>query len=144
MNRSFNDAFVQALQDFDKTKLRQGEVVQKFLPQIIDIAKNVGVVFGDGLQWADVLSLAKLIKPFMLLVKDVKELSGEDKKEFVKESFWLAYKTYDEGPSGKKNNINIPYLPDFIEKKVETFLIPLAVDFAVEALYGVLKEKGDI
>jgi len=123
-------------------ELTQSAIIEQYLPAIKGIAADIGKTLGDGFQWTDVISLVKIAKPLMVLVKDVNELTGEQKKAFVKESIWVAYKTYDDGPTGSENNIDIPFLFGPFERKVESIVIPLLADVAVECLYPEMKEKG--
>lgn len=123
-------------------KLTQTATIEKFLPEIKKIAEEVGKTLGDGFQWTDVVGLIKIARPLMIMVKDVNELSNPEKRDFVKEAVWLAYKTYDEGPSGNENNINVPFLFGAFEKKVEEIVVPMLAEVAVEALYPELKERG--
>ena len=122
--------------------LTQTETIDKFLPEIKEIAAAVGKTLGDGFQWTDVISIVKIAKPLMVLVKDVEGLSGDQKRDFVKEAIWVAYKTYDDGPSGNENNIDIPLLFGPFERKVESIVLPMMAEIAVECLYPEMKESG--
>ena len=142
-DRGIGDVFDSLLEKYKNAgKLTQSDTIEKFLPQIKEIAAQVGQTLGDGFQWRDVVDLIKIAKPLMLLVKDTNDLSGEQKRDFVKEAVWLAYKTYDDGPEGDENNINIPLLFGAFERKVEEIVVPMLAEVAVEMVYPELKEKG--
>lgn len=122
--------------------LTQSSTIEKFLPEIKKIAAEVGKTLGDGFQWTDVVDLVRIARPLMILVKDVEDLSGEEKRAFVKEAIWVAYKTYDDGPTGNENNIDIPYLFGPFERKVEAIVVPMLAEVAVSVLHPELKERG--
>ena len=122
--------------------LTQSATIEKFLPEIKKIAAEVGKTLGDGFQWTDVVDLVKIAKPLMVLVGSINELNPDEKKAFVKEAIWVAYKTYDDGPTGGENNIDIPYLFGPFERKVEAIVIPMLAEVAVGCFEPELKERG--
>jgi len=138
--RGFGDIFDSLLEKYKASgALTQSTTIEQFLPQIKQIAADVQKAVGDGFQWSDVLVLMKIAKPLMLLVKDADGLANSSKCAFVKEAIWLAYKTYDDGPGGDENNIDIPILFGPFERKVEEIVIPLIAEVLVSGLYDELK-----
>jgi len=139
------EAMAKVLEGLGNTQqIRQGALVKEYLPKIEEIAADVKKTLGDGFQWQDVVLIFRCVRPLMTIAKEIDGLSGEQKKEFVKEAIWLVYKTYDGGKSGNENNIDIPLLFGAFERKVEETVIPMMAEVAVEALYPVLKEKGEL
>jgi len=114
------------------------------LPELAEIADMVSEALEDGFQFSDVVAFGKVVSPIMKLASKLGDLGGEAKKQFVVDAVWLTYKTLDGYPDGNANNINVPWLSGSVERRVERETITFCAEWAVNALYKDLKEKGDV
>jgi hypothetical protein len=71
----------------------------------------------------------------MKLASTFEDYAGEDKKRFVIEVVNLVYRTIDTYPTGKENNINIPFVMGSLERRIERGILEFAVGMAVDAVY---------
>jgi hypothetical protein len=102
---------------------------------INNIIDKVLDVFGDGLQLSDVTRIGEIVEPVMKLASTFEDYAGEDKKRFVIEVVNLVYRTIDTYPTGKENNINIPFVMGSLERRIERGILEFAVGMAVDAVY---------
>ena len=132
------------LKDSGEVNESHSELVTANIDTITEIVAELEHVFGDGLQWSDVTGLGECVAPIMKLASGFDELEGQDRKDFVIEVVWLAYKTVDGYPDGTKNNVNLPWIGGAFETKVEKTVIKFAASFAVDALYKRMKDEGEV
>ena len=111
------------------------EEIIKRLPQLAEITGILGPALEDGFQAKDLSAFGKCVEPFMELADDVNSFTGPQKKQFVIDAVWFAFRTLDTYPDGKQNNINLPILSGRWEKAVERRLVIISVGWVVEALY---------
>lgn len=130
-------------------KLENGALLLKHSEEFSKMAADVAEAIKDGFDFSDLSLLAKLVPEIMEIAAKIEGASGEDKKSFVIDAVWLIYHSVDTGPDGKYNRLKIPFLGwlSFLgisaaEEKVERFILKVATEFAIEAAYSYLKEKG--
>ena len=119
-----------------RTLMRRPNLVERYMPEVEVVALSVKNSLGNELRWADVLGMATLVEPlWSLIVRSGKELTDEERQDFVVDAFWVIYKTLDGGPSGKGNGIDIPVLFSQFERgKAEETVVPMLVQFALSAV----------
>jgi hypothetical protein len=120
-----------------------GQLAEK-IPELTEIVYSVVGSLADGFQWSDAVTLGKVVGPFMTLASTINDFTGEQKKQFVVDAVWLTYKTVDGYPDGTKNNINVPLLIGGLETKFERKIVTFAAEWAVNSLFDVLRDKGDV
>ncbi len=102
------------------------------LKPIVEDARELATDDGK-FSFADLLKVTpSAVKAFMEIASDVKEATGEEKKQFVIEAFQWTYRELDP---------DIPWLPDFIENPLEEYLLDSLVPGLIEALYEEMKER---
>ena len=117
-----------------KEDLSNAELVEEKVPEIEAVVKDVQEIFEDGFQWADVGAiLGQVVPGLMDIAKTVEGKTGAEKKEFVVDCVWTLYKVFDP---------DIPYVPEFIENKLEKLVVHKATEMAVEAVCSYAKKKG--
>jgi len=120
------------------------KIIDLYSEKIKSLADNIIETMDDGFQLGDLKVFASVVEPLILMAEEINELSGEEKKQFVKDAAWLIYRTIDEGENGKQNNINIPLLVGPVEKSVEENVIKLLADFGVSLIYQKMKDEGKV
>jgi hypothetical protein len=129
------DAGESGIEDADAEKLNahSGEI-NNIIDKVLD-------VFGDGLQLNDVTRIGEIVEPVMELASTFEDYAGEDKKRFVIQVVNLVYKVIDTYPTGKENNINIPFVMGALERKIEHGILTFATGMAIDAVYKGWKNK---
>jgi len=135
------DLFLKAVEDIKDEDVQK---VREHTEEIHNIIGAVLDVFGDGLQLNDVTRIGEIVGPVMKLAASFKDYKGQEKKQFVIEVVWLVYRTVDTYPDGNHNNINIPFVFGSIERKLERGILSFSAGMAVDALYGRMKEGGEV
>lgn len=116
---------------------------EEIVTRVINIFETVDTALADGFQWSDVPPVfSAAVKDFMVIAEAAKGVSGETKKDFVVRAAGVLYKYIDKGLDGDKNRVNIPYVPEYIETKIEDVLYPFVVGLIVEAVMAVWKNRG--
>jgi hypothetical protein len=120
-----------------KEDLGMGASVEEKMPEIAGLLEDLDEIFADGLQWEDVGKVLGQVVPELMEIADSLEgKTGEEKREFVADAMWVIYKHYDP---------NIPWIPEWVENKLEKVVVAKLAEAAVEAafkLYKKLKEKN--
>jgi hypothetical protein len=118
--------------------------VNENVDTIAALVTTIKDVFGKGLNVGAMSRVGELVAPLMLVAAGFKDYKGADKKRFVTEVLWLVYRVVDTYPDGKRNNIKIPFVFGFIERRVERWAITLAAGIAIDALYKRMKKDGEV
>jgi hypothetical protein len=115
--------------------ITKAEDLEDNLQNVKDIVDTVHDALADGLQWNDLKELGGIIADFVELAEGLEGKSGEEKADFVVDAVWVTYKCYDP---------DIPWVPDFIENKVEEVVVKNAARVALEGIVKILnKIKGE-
>jgi hypothetical protein len=113
----------------------ESEVLEENLQNVKDIVDTVHEALSDGLQWNDLSAFGGIMADFVELAQGLEGKSGEEKANFVVDAVWVTYKCYDP---------DIPWVPDFIENKVEEVVVKNAARFGLEGIVKILnKVKGE-
>jgi hypothetical protein len=108
--------------------------VESHMPDLVDALKGIDEVFGDGFQVSDVPKLiGEVVPDLMNVAKAFKEETGPEKKAFVVDAVTTIYFYYDP---------DLPWIPEWIETKLEKWVVPQLASAAVEAAYKLGKKKG--
>jgi hypothetical protein len=121
-----------SMRDVDSDDYKKIEAHSEEISAIID---KVLDIFGDGLQLNDITRIGEIIEPTMKLADTFEDYVGEDKKRFVTQVVNLIYKVIDTYPTGKENNINIPFVMGSLERKIESGILTFASGMAIDAIY---------
>lgn len=102
------------------------------------IIAQLEVRLADGFQLSDLSGLLGDVTAMaMALAKQYGEDgTGPKKKEFVISLVKTAYILIDRGVDGTKNRIDIPFIPNLIERTIEMKILEWATSFAIEAAYS--------
>ena len=115
--------------------LGMGAAVEEKLPEIAKVLDGLDDIFGDGLQWDDAGKvLGKVVPDLMDVAATLEGTSGVEKRQFVVDAIWIIYKHYDP---------NIPWIPEWIENKLEQVVVGKLAEAAVEAAYKVYQKFAD-
>jgi hypothetical protein len=149
--------YVQKIWEFLKDKIDdQGtiDLVNKYLPDqtedgeaakiIADIAKEIEEGIGDEASILDVIkTIAGLTDNVMEVAEACEGITGAEKKQLVQGLLWGLYKVVDKGLDGTKNRVDIPWVPDAIEVRIEKKVAYLITEYAIEASIKLWKKyKG--
>lgn len=108
--------------------------VESHMPELEEVLDKLHDVFGDGFQWSDIGDfIGEVVPEFMDVAKKFKEESGEDKKKFVVDAVVATYFYYDP---------DLPWIPEWIEVKLEKWAVPQLASAAIEAAYKFGKKRG--
>lgn len=118
--------------------------METYVEQLTVIIQDVVRTVEDGLQLSDLTALGGVVEPLMRLAASFQDYAGPDKRRWVIEAVWLAYRVADTYPDGKHNNINIPILWGELERRVERSIISFGAGMAIDALYGRMKADGEV
>jgi hypothetical protein len=131
--------------------IEKGDVAEKNIfkfeehtDEIVNIIDKVLDVFGDGLQLNDVTRIGEIIEPAIKLAATFEDYAGEDKRQFVIELVNIVYRVVDTYPTGKENNINIPFVMGALERKIEHGILTFAAGMAVDAVYKKMKDNEEV
>jgi hypothetical protein len=131
--------------------IQSGDIMNQFSDQFAQMAADVVAAAKDGFGLSDIPILSKLVPEVMGIAKQIEGASGEAKKQFVIDTIWVIYHSVDTGPDGNNNRIKIPFLSwlsylgiKSSEEKVERFILKVATEFAIDAAYPYLKDKGEV
>jgi hypothetical protein len=118
------------------------------------VNENIGILSGivskvelavrDGLQWADLTVIGRIVPEVMRLAAGFSGYKGLDKRRFVIEVVWLVYRMIDTFPDGKRNNIDVPWVAGPIERKLERAVVSFAAGMAVDALFPKMRSAGEV
>lgn len=115
--------------------LGMGDSVEEKMPEIAKVLEDLDDIFADGLQWDDAGKVLGQVVPDLMDVADGLEgTSGAEKRQFVVDAIWIIYKHYDP---------NIPWIPEWIENKLEQVVVGKLAEAAVEAAYKVYQKMKD-
>ena len=118
-----------------KGDLGMGDSVEEKMPEIAGLLEDLDEIFSDGLQWDDVGKVLGQVVPELMEIADSLEgKTGAEKREFVSDAIWVIYKHYDP---------NIPWIPEWIENKLEQVVVGKLAEAAVEAAYKVYQKFND-
>ena len=120
------------------------EKVDGMVEEVAEIVGKVVPVIKDGLQWSDLGIIGKIVPDVMKLAARFDGYEGSDKKRFVVDVVWLIYRIVDTFPDGKRNNINLPVAMGFLERRIERAVVSFAAGMAVEAVFGRMRERGEV
>lgn len=118
--------------------------MQEYVEQLTSIIQDVVTAVGDGLQLSDLTALGKTVGPLIQLAASFHDYTGPDKRRFVVEAVWLAYRVADTYPDGKHNNVNIPVVWGSLERRVERSIVSFAAGMTVDAMYDRMKSCGEV
>lgn len=108
--------------------------VESHMPELEEVLKALDNVFGDGFQWSDIpLFIGEVVPEFMDVAREFKEETGAEKKQFVVDAVVATYFYYDP---------DLPWIPEWIETKLEKWIVPKLAEAAIEAAYKVGKKRG--
>ncbi len=123
--------------------LNHSDIIKPHLSKLSEIAQKVVDQLKDGFQWHDIMSLGVIIPDVMKIASEI-EITGAEKRNFVIEAVWIIYHSIDTGPDGKANRINLPLVFGSLEERIEKAIFKIATEFAINAAYPYLKEKGEV
>ena len=142
---NIKDAFETVLEivkgDIEDTSY--GKIKQQ-IPEFVELVDTIAPALADGLDFGDMVVLAQIVEPLMVIAGKVGDYTGKEKKQFVIDAIWLTYRTIDTYPDGTKNNINIPFLWGRGEERFERKIVTLAAGWAINGLYKRMKKDGDV
>jgi hypothetical protein len=102
------------------------------LPAVASILEEIDEALEDGFQWKDAATvLGAAIPELMKLADTFPDKTGAEKKQFVVDTVWVIYSHY---------NPDIPWVPEFVENKLEEIAVPKMAEFAIEAVYQLYKK----
>ncbi len=108
--------------------------VESHMQDLEDALKKMHEIFGDGFQWTDIGSfIGEVVPELMEVARAFKEETGEDKKQFVVDAVTAIYFYYDP---------DLPWIPEWIETKLEKWVVPQLASAAIEAAYKLGKKRG--
>jgi hypothetical protein len=108
--------------------------VEANMPELEEVLGKLEDVFGDGFQWSDIsLFIGEVVPEFMDVANKFKEETGEQKKQFVIDAVVATYFYYDP---------DLPWIPEWIETKLEKWAVPQIAAAAIEAAYKIGKKRG--
>lgn len=108
--------------------------VESHMQDLESALEKIHVIFGDGFQWSDIGAfIGEVVPDLMEVAKDFKEETGEEKKQFVVDAVTSIYFYYDP---------NLPWIPEWIETKLEKWVVPQLASAAIEAAYKIVMRYG--
>ena len=132
-----------------KSDLQEGELMEKYGPELSKMAATVVDVLEDGIQIEDFKALGPMVPQIMIIAAGIEGAPGEQKRRFVVDAVWIVYHALDTGPDGKQNRVKVPYLAwlssigiSLPEEKLERFALKLATETAIDAAFDYMREKG--
>lgn len=104
---------------------------------IDDIFQIANKELADGASIDDLFAImGKSSERIFWLAKNIgANGSGKQKKAFAVAAIVALYKFIDRGPDGKQNRINLPWIPNGIEKTIEDKVCPIVAGLVIEAIY---------
>ena len=119
-----------AAADVDNALSAIGSIYQVAEDTLAD-GKDIGDIFTIlGVASEKIFWLAKTIGG---------EGAGAKKKAFATAAITALYLYIDRGPDGDKNRINIPWVPEGIERWIEEKFLPIVVNFGIEGMYSLYR-----
>lgn len=118
--------------------IEQSGVLTVHLSKIQEVIGDLREAFSDGLQLEDLGPMGKALVALMVMIDDMDELSGEEKKAFIEDAAVVIYKTFDP---------NFPYLwgklEDIVERKLVRIFAGMTVEGAVWLIHKFKKAEED-
>lgn len=110
------------------------EALTANLKEVQKIVDSVHDALSDGLQWDDLATLGKIVCQLVAIAESLEGKTGEEKAKFVEDAVWVVYKYYDP---------NIPYVPEFIERRIEPILVRNGARIGLEAVLTTIQFMKD-
>lgn len=119
-----------------KNLLKPGEAdeLDENLETVMEIVEAAHDALSDGLQWSDLKVLGEIVADFVDLAEGLEGKTGDEKAAFVESAVWLTYKHYDP---------DIPWVPEFIENRMEEILVRNVARAALNGIVKVLNKFRD-
>ena len=104
------------------------------------LAQTVEDETKDGLQLSDLPKIFGKAVGALMAIAESSKVDGTDKKVFVVSMAKEVYRLIDKGVAGDKNRINIPFIPEPWETRIEMKILDLVVGFGVETACKYIKK----
>lgn len=98
------------------------------------LVSDVKATLADGVQYTDVPKILAILVEQLAALAETGISGGASKKAFVVTAGTLVYELVDKGTSGTENRIDIPYIPNVIEGKIEKVAVPFLLSILVEGI----------
>lgn len=130
---------------FDKLKAADPNSEDKLKEALANTFQAAEERLEDGFQLRDVVPiLSAALDDIMVVAEGLSGATGEEKMQFVTVMFTGLYNFIDKGADGTKNRIDLPYIPQIAEDFIEKRVLPVLIQFAVEAVVSTWnRQKSD-
>jgi hypothetical protein len=109
---------------------------------IAELMERLDESVNDASKLQDIMAaLAIVTAGIMEAAERCKGMTGPEKKAFVQALLWALYRFVDGGRDGSRNRINIPWVPQVIEVRIERQAVYLASGYAIEAIVHVWNKR---